>query len=303
MTSNEEAISVLGEGDKNIKALEKEFNVKIFYNQQNDTGSYVVNVVGPPSQVRKVYTRLLEMKESQVREKIQPKEYPDDAIYLTYSGKFIRPKTTNQKKYVEAMKNYDIVISIGPAGTGKTFLAVATALSFLEQKKITRIVLSRPVVEAGERLGFLPGDIQEKINPYLKPLYDAFYTMLGPQKFKRYKEEEIIEIVPLAYMRGRTIEDAFIILDEAQNTVPEQMKMFLTRLGVNSRAVITGDITQIDLRQKSRSGLVLSKEILKGIKGIKICYFNEKDVVRHRLVKNIIKAYESWEEKTKHDKD
>ncbi|MGQ9732896.1 MAG: PhoH family protein, partial [Candidatus Zipacnadales bacterium] len=202
----------------------------------------------------------------------------------------------NQKKYIDAIRKYDIVIGIGPAGTGKTFLAVASALNCLESQKVSRIVLTRPVVEAGEKLGFLPGDLYEKINPYLRPLYDAFYTMLGPEKFRRYKEDETIEIVPLAYMRGRTLEDAFIILDEAQNTVPKQMKMFLTRMGEGSHMVVTGDISQIDLPESGASGLVHACHVLRGVPGIALCELTDSDIVRHQLVQRIVRAYEAHED-------
>ncbi|MHB9156130.1 MAG: PhoH family protein [Endomicrobiales bacterium] len=215
-----------------------------------------------------------------------------DTVYVTFQGKHIKPRSEHQKKYIDFSHKYDLVIAIGPAGTGKTFLAVACALEALQMGKVSRIVLTRPVVEAGERLGFLPGDLYEKINPYLKPLYDAFYFMLGPEKFRFLRDEETIEIVPLAYMRGRTIEDAFMILDEAQNTTSEQMKMFLTRLGANSQAIVTGDVTQIDLEPKNKSGLVMAERLLSDVEGIKITHFTEEDVVRHGLVKKIIKAFE-----------
>ena len=214
-----------------------------------------------------------------------------------FNRKKVEPKTFNQHHYIEAMKKNDIVFSIGPAGTGKTYLAMAYALSCLSKKQVKRIILTRPVVEAGEKLGFLPGDIPQKVNPYLRPLYDAIFDLLDPVKAKNFLEDEIIEIAPLAYMRGRTLNDAFVILDEAQNTTYEQMKMFLTRFGVGSKAVITGDITQIDLPSKMRSGLVEAARILEKIKGIEMVYFTEKDVVRHRLVKEIIKAYEKHERK------
>jgi len=222
-----------------------------------------------------------------------------DVVYLTERGKEIKPKTLQQKVYVDAIRSCDIVFSIGPAGTGKTYLACACALQALKEERVERIILTRPVVEAGEKLGFLPGDLYEKINPYLHPLYDAFYSMIGPEKFQRYRKEEIIEIIPLAYMRGRTLDDAFIVLDEAQNTTPDQMKMLLTRLGFNAQAVVTGDITQVDLEDKKSSGLVQVQGILRKIKGIKFIYFTEADVIRHRLVKKIITAYEEYERKGK----
>lgn len=206
------------------------------------------------------------------------------------------PKSPNQRRYVEAIKANDIVFGIGPGGTGKTFLAVTMALTYLFEKAISRIVLTRPAVEAGERLGFLPGDIEEKIHPYLRPLYDALYILLDGEKIQRYLEEGTIEIAPLAFMRGRTLNDAFIILDEAQNTTSEQMKMFLTRIGMRSKAVITGDVTQIDLPFGRSSGLVEARDILQNVEGIAFCYFNEHDVVRHHLVRLIIKAYQQHAE-------
>ncbi len=216
-----------------------------------------------------------------------------DQIYIFPSKKAITPKTKNQKAYVEAIRKYDMVIGIGPAGTGKTYLAMATALSAYFRKEVSRIILTRPAIEAGEKLGYLPGTIYEKVNPYLRPLYDALYDMVDMERASRLIEKGIIEIAPLAFMRGRTLNDAFIILDEAQNTASEQMKMFLTRLGFSSRAVITGDVTQIDLPDKKTSGLVEIQTILKGIKGIEFVRFTEKDVVRHPLVQKIIKAYET----------
>lgn len=215
---------------------------------------------------------------------------------LTTGKRQVTPKSPNQRRYIEAIRSNDIVFGIGPGGTGKTFLAVAMALAHLIEKSVSRIVLTRPAVEAGERLGFLPGDIEEKINPYLRPLYDALYFLLDSEKIQRYMEEGTIEIAPLAFMRGRTLNDAFIILDEAQNTTSEQMKMFLTRIGMRSKAVITGDVTQIDLPFGRSSGLIEAKNILGDITGLAFCYFNENDVVRHHLVRLIIKAYQKHSE-------
>ncbi|HOJ48279.1 MAG TPA: PhoH family protein [Bacillota bacterium] len=222
----------------------------------------------------------------------------NDCICLTNKGKPIMAKTVGQQKYVDAIKKNTIVFGIGPAGTGKTFLAVAMAVTALKQKQISRIILTRPAVEAGEKLGFLPGDLQSKIDPYLRPLYDALGEMLGQESFARHLEKGIIEIAPLAYMRGRTLDDAFIILDEAQNTTPEQMKMFLTRLGNNSKAIVTGDVTQIDLPYIKKSGLVEALSILDDISGIEIFKFTHKDVVRHPLVQKIILAYEKKQNAT-----
>ncbi len=216
----------------------------------------------------------------------------NDCICLTNKGKPIKAKTVGQQKYVDSIKKNTIVFGIGPAGTGKTFLAVAMAVTALKQKQISRIILTRPAVEAGEKLGFLPGDLQSKIDPYLRPLYDALGEMLGQESFSKHLEKGIIEIAPLAYMRGRTLDDAFIILDEAQNTTPEQMKMFLTRLGNNSKAIVTGDVTQIDLPFIKKSGLVEAISLLDDIDGIAIFKFTHKDVVRHPLVQKIILAYE-----------
>ena len=217
-----------------------------------------------------------------------------DGICMSASGKVLRARTVGQKKYVDAINNNTIVIGIGPAGTGKTYLAVAMAVKAFREHKVRKIILTRPAVEAGEKLGFLPGDLQDKVDPYLRPLYDALYDLFGAESFARYMEKGIIEVAPLAYMRGRTLDEAFIILDEAQNTTSEQIKMFLTRLGNESKMVITGDITQIDLPDKHKSGLVEAIKVLRGIDDIFIHKFSEKDVVRHRLVQDIIKAYEKY---------
>ena len=220
-----------------------------------------------------------------------------DAVYVTSKKRIITPKSLAQKEYIEAIRNYDIVFGIGPAGTGKTYLAMATAISALNGGQINRIILVRPAVEAGEKLGFLPGDLAEKVNPYLRPLYDALHDMIDFDQTSALLQRGIIEVAPLAFMRGRTLNDCFVILDEAQNTTSEQMKMFLTRLGISSKAVITGDITQIDLPNGTTSGLIETMKILAGIQGLKFVYFTDKDVIRHRLVQDIIKAYEKAERK------
>lgn len=216
-----------------------------------------------------------------------------DKVYVTTRNRVVSPKTPNQKLYIDAIRNNDIVFGIGPAGTGKTYLAVAMAVSALVNKEVNSIILTRPAVEAGEKLGFLPGDMAQKVNPYLRPLYDALNDMLGPDKAADMIEQGIIEIAPLAFMRGRTLSNAFIILDEAQNTTKEQMKMFLTRIGFDSHAVVTGDSTQVDLPVKTSSGLLEAKRLIEGIKGIAFCHFSKQDVVRHPLVQKIIQAYEN----------
>ena len=221
--------------------------------------------------------------------------FDENCICVTAKGKPIKPKTVGQQKYIEAIRNNTIILGTGPAGTGKTFLAVAMAVKALRDKKVSRIILTRPAIEAGEKLGYLPGDLQSKIDPYLRPLYDALFEMMGPENYQRNVEKQIIEVAPLAYMRGRTLDDAFIILDEAQNATFEQMKMFLTRLGNNSKAIVTGDLTQTDLPGGQVSGLWSAVKILDGIEGISIHQFTDRDVVRHKLVQKIILAYDKYE--------
>lgn len=246
-----------------------------------------------PKKIRYALYSLKENPESDL------KDIFSEVILTTVRGKTIFPKTVKQKEYVKAIEKNDIVFGIGPAGTGKTYLAVALAIVALREKSVGRIILTRPVVEAGENLGFLPGDIQAKVNPYFRPLYDALGEMLDFEKYQKYLEKNIIEIAPLAYMRGRTLNDSFIILDEAQNTTPEQLKMFLTRLGEGSKAVITGDLTQIDLPKSKRSGLMDIERILKNVNGIKFTHFSKHDVVRHDLVQKIIEAYENHNKERK----
>ncbi len=313
LQDQEEAVLLFGPQDKNLKELERRFGVQIFVrpsNTDNSTG-LTLAVRGRPKSVEQALSTLSEMKRNvrSVRQQqnmahsvdvplpgVPGKKYSSsDVVYVTVTGRAIRPQTVHQKSYVEEIMKNDLVFSVGPAGTGKTYLSVACAVAALETGKVSRIVLTRPVVEAGEKLGFLPGDFYEKVHPYLKPLYDAFYSMVGPDKFRLLRDEETIEIIPLAYMRGRTLDDAFVILDEAQNTTPEQMKMFLTRMGHGSRMVITGDVTQIDLDKKTQSGLVQIVEVLKGVEGISFVWFSAEDVVRHGLVKKIIRAYELWD--------
>jgi phosphate starvation-inducible PhoH-like protein len=305
LKSADEVLNLLGQQDENLKRLERSHKVQIFVRQGNgDDFSLVVR--GPSSKVDRALAELDYLRETKFANGYEKNgRLPlsengshnsfSDMEYVTFQGKHIKPRSDHQKKYFEAMNRHDVVIAIGPAGTGKTFLAVAAALNALQSGKVNRIVLTRPVVEAGEKLGFLPGDLYEKINPYLKPLYDAFYVMLGPEKFRFLRDEEAIEIVPIAYMRGRTLDDSFIVLDEAQNTTSEQMKMLLTRMGSGSRIVVTGDITQVDLESKKKSGLIVAQKALSSIEGIKFVYFTEEDVVRHELVKKVIKAYERIE--------
>ena len=233
----------------------------------------------------------LSLADSGEEEKVR--ELTGDFIAISAKGKPIRPKTLGQKEYIQKIRENAITFGVGPAGTGKTYLAVAMAVKAFKAREVSRIILTRPAVEAGEKLGFLPGDLQNKVDPYLRPLYDALFDMLGAETYQRLLEKQVIEVAPLAYMRGRTLDDAFIILDEAQNTSPEQMKMFLTRMGSGSKVVVTGDVTQIDLPDKAKSGLVDALQVLKHVNGIAMMYFSEKDVVRHRLVQAIIKAYDN----------
>ncbi|MCG6913104.1 PhoH family protein [bacterium BMS3Abin03] len=303
---NVDMLSLLGMNDTNLKTIEDRFNAAITVRGENviikgvaeevtaiekvfKEMVYVLNTSGKLSSddILTIMNLTLEGKEV-----IDEKEY--DSIVLYTKNEVIKAKTSGQKKFVEAANKNDICFAIGPAGTGKTYLAVALAVVSLKKGFVKKIILARPAVEAGESLGFLPGDFKDKIDPYLKPLYDSLDDMLPSEKLRSYLEKGIIEIVPLAYMRGRTLNNAFVILDEAQNATPMQMKMFLTRLGANSRAIITGDITQIDLPVKQTSGLVQAKDILSGIKGVEFVYFDRSDVVRHRLVKDIINAYEKF---------
>lgn len=308
----ENAVSLFGSFDENIRLIESEFSVTVL-NRGSD-----LKISGEAENVAKATTaieRLLALinkgealSDQNVRyvislvkdgEEDKLMSLSGDCVCITSKGKPVKPKTLGQKKYVEAIRKNTIVLGAGPAGTGKTYLAVAMAVTAFRAKEVNRIILTRPAVEAGEKLGFLPGDLQQKVDPYLRPLYDALFDMLGAEAFARYQERGSIEVVPLAYMRGRTLDDSFIILDEAQNTTREQMKMFLTRLGFNSKMVVTGDVTQIDLPDGKRSGLTDAMKILRNVPDISINTFTEKDVVRHKLVQDIIKAYEKNEEKRK----
>jgi phosphate starvation-inducible PhoH-like protein len=303
LKNSEEALALLGRQDENIRNIENLYGVQIFARQDAGNGMFTLSVRGSGTKVDKA-VRDIELLRDNFRGKndIVPAYVPrsendaGDYLYTSYSGRIITPRSANQKKYIESIFQKDMVFAVGPAGTGKTFLAVACALKMLRNGGISKIVITRPVVEAGEKLGFLPGDLYEKINPYLRPLYDAFYYMLGSDRFKALKDDETIEIVPLAYMRGRTIEKAFIILDEAQNTTTEQMKMFLTRMGVGSKIVVSGDRTQIDISCPKNSGLLSAEKILKNIDDLAFVYFDKNDIVRHKLVKQIVKAYEGKNE-------
>lgn len=300
-------INIFGKFDENIKIIERTFDVSIVSreNEIKVTGNGKVELAA------KVLTNLLDiarrgeaitqqtvnyiigMVMEDNPEKIE--QLLDDVVIVTARGKYVKCKTLGQKKYIESIRKNDVVFGIGPAGTGKTYLAIAMAVKFLKDKKVSRIVLTRPAVEAGERLGFLPGDLQEKIDPYLRPLYDALYDILGVETFQKYMDSGVIEVAPLAYMRGRTLDDSFIILDEAQNTTPEQLKMFLTRFGYGSRVIVTGDLTQIDLGSEKNSGLYQVTKILNNIEGIDFVYLTHKDVIRHKLVMEIIKAYDKYD--------
>ena len=301
--------ALFGSFDENIKLLEKSLGVNVRARDNSlmltgeednvDKASEVINMLmqiiarGEIIDSQKIIYAITMVQENGG---IDIKMLGDDCIAINSKGHPIKTKTLGQKKYVDAISNNTIVFSIGPAGTGKTYLAVAKAVTALRAKEVNRIILKRPAVEAGEKLGFLPGDLQNKVDPYLRPLYDGMYEMLGGEGFARYQEKGVIEVAPLAYMRGRTLDNAFIILDEAQNTTPEQMKMFLTRIGFGSHAVVTGDITQIDLPGDKRSGLKEAARVLKNIEGIEFCTLTEKDVVRHPLVQQIIKAYAKYDE-------
>ncbi|MBP1572689.1 MAG: PhoH family protein [Oscillospiraceae bacterium] len=304
--------NLFGSYDENVRIIEKQYDVSIVVRDGdikvtgNEEG--VFNAAQAIESLMFIASKGEQITEQNVRYVIsmvadgtqdEVKKLSDDGICVTMSGKIIKPKTVGQKQYIQAIKDNTIVIGVGPAGTGKTYLAVAMAVKAFRAHEITKIILTRPAVEAGEKLGFLPGDLQDKVDPYLRPLYDALFDMLGPEAFARQQERGAIEVAPLAYMRGRTLDDAFIILDEAQNTTPEQMKMFLTRLGFNSKIVITGDITQIDLPEKRKSGLIEAVRVLKNVDDIAIKRFSDKDVVRHKLVQDIIKAYEKYNEEGK----
>ncbi|MBR7092876.1 MAG: PhoH family protein [Clostridia bacterium] len=305
----EQVVALFGSFDENIRLVEEHFGVSVI----NRDGE--LKVAGPDAEkvagavralgaLLQLINRGEALSEQNVRyvlmlvdegnEESMP-ALSSDSICINAKGKPVKPKTLGQKQYIEAIRNNTVVFGIGPAGTGKTYLAVALAVKTFREKEVNRIILTRPAVEAGEKLGFLPGDLQSKVDPYLRPLYDALFDMLGAETYQKYLERGNIEIAPLAYMRGRTLDDSFIILDEAQNTTPEQMKMFLTRLGFNSKMVVTGDLTQIDLSDRRRSGLQDAVQAMRGVEDIAVCRLTDKDVVRHQLVQRIVKAYEKYE--------
>lgn len=308
---NMEAIaSLFGSFDENIRMIEREYGVSIVSRGSDlkiigdEEGVFaaqrainsLLNLIAKgesltDQNVRYVLSLVNEGNEDKLS------AMTNDSICITAKGRPVKPKTLGQKKYTQAIDEHTITFGVGPAGTGKTYLAVAMAVTAFRAKEVNRIILTRPAVEAGEKLGFLPGDLQSKVDPYLRPLYDALFDMLGAENFQNYQERGSIEVAPLAYMRGRTLDDSFIILDEAQNTTPEQMKMFLTRLGFRSKMVVTGDITQIDLPDGKKSGLKTVLNILKDVDDIEIVRFSQKDVVRHKLVQDIIKAYERYDER------
>lgn len=302
---------ITGIMDKNLSEIEKYFHVDVIFRDN------LLKIIGQEEDAKKAEEGILNLfKASKNREsidsrtlsyilgmtgKIIDKEYLENSNIICYTarGKAIKYKTAGQKKYISAIRRNDITFAIGPAGTGKTYLAMAMAVEAFKKGEVARIVLTRPAVEAGESLGFLPGDLREKVDPYLRPLYDALYDIMGVEVYQKYMERGMIEVAPLAYMRGRTLDDSFIVLDEAQNTTPEQMKMFLTRLGFGSKAIVTGDITQVDLPNDKTSGLIKVQHILGNIQGLEFIYLTQQDVVRHSLVQRIIDAYDNFENKNK----
>ena len=308
MNSTEEVSAVFGEFDRNVNLIQKAFSVTIFSRGSDVkvTGDDEVSVGKAEKALRTLcgmFSRGEMIEEQNVRYAIsmvndgaegEIAAISGDCVCVSFTGKPIKPKTVGQKKYCDMIRKNTITFGVGPAGTGKTYLAVALAVTAFKQHQVQRIILTRPAVEAGEKLGFLPGDLQNKVDPYLRPLYDALFEMFGQEAFARHQEKGAIEVAPLAYMRGRTLDDSFIILDEAQNTTREQMKMFLTRLGFNSKMVITGDITQIDLPETKKSGLIEALKVLRNVEDIAQNRFTEKDVVRHKLVQDIVKAYDEY---------
>ena len=301
---------LFGSADENIRLIEEHFGVSIVcrgtevkitgesqaVDQAQRTIDTLLAMIQKDGNISEQNIRYVMTLVEQGAEKSMA-EMNNNCIAVTVKGKPVKPKTLGQQKYLDAIRDNTIVFGVGPAGTGKPYLAVAMAVKAFRDEEVSRIILTRPAVEAGEKLGFLPGDLQDKVDPYLRPLYDAMFEMMGPENFQRNMEKGCIEVAPLAYMRGRTLDDSFIILDEAQNTTPEQMKMFLTRLGFNSKAIVTGDVTQIDLPNAGRSGLIEALKVLHNVPDIAIMRLTERDVVRHKLVQDIIKAYEKYHNK------
>lgn len=300
-----QAQTISGKGDENLRWLEAQYGIKVI---PRGIDLILSGDVEGVEKVRQILENVAGLKRDITAHDFHYastlidagsgaslKEINSEVVVTTARGRQIYPRTEGQKHYVQAINNNVIVFGIGPAGTGKTYLAMAAAVAALKRKEISRLILTRPAVEAGEHLGFLPGDLQDKVDPYLRPLYDALYDIMGQEQYLKLREKGVIEVAPLAYMRGRTLDDSFIILDEAQNTTDEQMKMFLTRLGYGSKAIVTGDVTQIDLPRGRRSGLIKVSKILKDVRGIGFCYLTESDVVRHPLVQRIIKAYEAFD--------
>ena len=307
----EQAVALFGSFDENVRLVEEHFHVSVVSRDgelkvTGEDAERVNGAVRALGSLLQLINRGEALSEQNVRyvlmlvDEGNEEKMPalsSDSVCINAKGRPVKPKTLGQKQYIEAIRDNTVVFGIGPAGTGKTYLAVALAVKAFREKEVNRIILTRPAVEAGEKLGFLPGDLQSKVDPYLRPLYDALFDMLGAETYQKYLERGNIEIAPLAYMRGRTLDDSFIILDEAQNTTPEQMKMFLTRLGFNSKMVVTGDLTQIDLTDRRRSGLRDAVRAMRGVEDIAVCQFSDKDVVRHQLVQKIVKAYEKYEER------
>lgn len=305
LLNKDEIYAILGVQDRNLKALEKEFKITVTITYDDENGDAELSLNGLHSRVDKAYAKIQKNLDilrvppapnSSAEEKVP---FAGGIVFRPAHASPVKPRTQNQNEYIKLIWERDLIICTGPAGTGKTFLAAACALRALQLGMTGKIVVTRPIVEAGEKLGFLPGDINEKVDPYLRPVYDAFQAMLGTERFNALRDAAVIEIVPLAYMRGRTLENAFIILDEAQNASPEQIKMFLTRMGLNSKIIVTGDVTQIDLPSSKQSGLISIKKILGKVPQIGFFEFENADIVRHPLVKEIIQAYDKWEKKCK----